>query len=175
MKKCLFVLCLTVSLSCTACGSTPVDQDSDIESDSRDTISYEEQVKRENTIKEITEESLSDVSSGWLVSTEDPISVFIINDKVDVTVKVISSDIIPRTADDICEPVVNSITEMGYDEYEIIVRHIVDFGDETSGAVWSTKDGVTGLFVDNERETAVFQSGVSIDDLYSYYEDFERK
>lgn len=174
MKKCFFTLSLTVCLGCAACGSNEaVDQNSYIESDSKDTISYEEQVERQNTIEKITRESLSDVSSEWLVSNDEPISVFIINDKVDVSVKVITSQIIPRVADDICQPVIAALTDMGYEQYKIIIQHNSNLSNEdASGASWETKDGVTGLFADNEREKVIFQKGVSIADLYSYYDNF---
>lgn len=166
MKK-IFV-CLAICLSCVACGSNETDEPKAVSK-----YSIEELVERQNTLKKLTKESLSSTSSEWLVSNEDPIIALALEDQASVTVKVITSQIIPRVADDICEPVIATMKDMEYEQYKITIWHSSNLANEAaSGASWETKDGVTGRFVDNERETVVFQSGVSIDDLYSYYDNF---
>lgn len=168
MKKIFLFLSIAICLNCVACVSNETDEPKAVSK-----YSIEELTERGNTLKELTKESLSTTSSEWLVSNEDPIIALALEDQATVTIKVITSQIIPRVADDICAPVIAAMKDMGYEQYRITIWHSSNLANEdASGASWETEDGVTGRFVDNERDTVVFQSGVSINDLYSYYDNF---
>ena len=151
---CLLAFCLLL----TGCGAAKKSSD--------ETIHTWEYV---GNIEDQFREAIPYETSGWLRSTDNPISVNEYDQTLEFSVFVaVMPDVIPMVAESVI-PIVQSLAqEHGYEKYELAVMFYVEDG---KSAVWVTKNGHDGLFT----ETGGKSNGTkTLDEVYEYYDNFGR-
>lgn len=130
-----------------------------------------------NTIQNKVSNSLSPESYEWIDTIDDGIRVYIGESDVDITIRVIDPKAIAMVAEEACPAAITAMEDLGYSEYNIDVRYYIESnedGIETDSFVnWGTKDGKSGVFVDESKE--FMDTSYTVDDIYKYYDNFGKE
>lgn len=130
-----------------------------------------------NTIQNNIINSLSSETYDWIDTIDDGIRVYTGEADVDITIRVIDPKAIAMVAEEVCPAAVATLENLGYSKYHINVRYYIESNEDGMGmdslVDWSTKDGKSGMFVDESKE--FMDTSYTVDDIYKYYDNFGKE
>lgn len=162
MKKLLLPLLLISVLAMAGCQS-------------KESKEFDAKYEKEKSIETYIEDHtyinfrMLDMDKNWVI--------VLLNDdgKADVTIRAYMPYYIPYVAEEITPIVQEALKENDTEIGEFSVDAYMDNNQgvvDNTMAGWTTKNWLTGIFVEDKKEGPVILQDVTIQDLYDYYADY---